>query len=518
MKKHLSFLKRSREGFAQLKFKWIITLSTLFIALNIFFIAKDFYWFLFVPIVFLIIILAFAVPDSLLFIIVFLVPFSITFHDYDFGVGLTLPTEPLLFGVMIIYIMHLLYEKKIDRKVFFHPITITILINLLWIFLTSITSTLPLVSWKFFLSRLWFVIPFYFVALHLFRNKSIGDKDATAIDKQQTTNLVLHKRFIWLYLISFTVIIIYTLANHSMKMFSEEAAHVSMLPFYNDHTSYGAMLAMFFPVLLLFCFDKDFSYQVRYFAFLILLLYTIGLIFSYTRAAWISMAVAIGAFVVYLLRLHIITILIFFAICITFLSFYQQDIMIGLEANRYKQMRNRNIEHHFKSITNITTDPSNTERLNRWYSAFRMFKEKPFFGWGPGTYQFQYAPFQISAEKTIISTNSGEFGNAHSEYIGPLSESGIFGILTILAIVITTLFTSGRLIYRTRDKRVRLFAIALSVGLITYFVHGTLNNFLDTDKASAPFWGFIAMIVAMDISDKSSDTIKNVCVTELTIP
>ena len=36
-------------------------------------------------------------------------------------------------------------------------------------------------------------------------------------------------------------------------------------------------------------------------------------------------------------------------------------------------------------------------------------------------------------------------------------------------------------------------------GLISYYVHGTINNFLDLDKASVPFWGFTAMIVVMDL-------------------
>jgi hypothetical protein len=37
------------------------------------------------------------------------------------------------------------------------------------------------------------------------------------------------------------------------------------------------------------------------------------------------------------------------------------------------------------------------------------------------------------------------------------------------------------------------------LGLITYFTHGFLNNFLDTDKLSVPFWGFVAIIVALDV-------------------
>ena len=41
--------------------------------------------------------------------------------------------------------------------------------------------------------------------------------------------------------------------------------------------------------------------------------------------------------------------------------------------------------------------------------------------------------------------------------------------------------------------------ILLLMGFVTYLTHGILNNFLQTDKASVPFWGFIAMITAMDI-------------------
>lgn len=42
-------------------------------------------------------------------------------------------------------------------------------------------------------------------------------------------------------------------------------------------------------------------------------------------------------------------------------------------------------------------------------------------------------------------------------------------------------------------------SLMIMLGLITYYVHGLMNNFLDTDKASVPFWGFTAMLVAMDL-------------------
>jgi len=34
---------------------------------------------------------------------------------------------------------------------------------------------------------------------------------------------------------------------------------------------------------------------------------------------------------------------------------------------------------------------------------------------------------------------------------------------------------------------------------VTYYLHGALNNFLDLDKASVPFWAFTTMIVLFDL-------------------
>lgn len=469
----------------QLKLRLVMIFSTLFIVLNAIFIAKEIYWFMVIPVIFLVAVTAFVALDILVLFIVFLTPLSILLQQYDFGVAIAIPTEPLLFGVMIIYFLRLVYEGKVERKILFHPVTIAILVNLIWVFLTSITSTLPTVSWKFLLSRLWLVVPFYFVSLHLFKEQK---------------NMTRH---IWMYLISFSIVIVYTLINHALDNFSEEAAHIAMNPFYNDHTSYGAMLAMYIPPIIFLAFHRDSPRNLKMIAYIMLLLFITGVIFSYTRAAWLSIACALAVLIIYLLRIRLVPILAMIAVVIGVLFYYEKEITIQLEATRYKNTENRNIEQRLQSITNVTTDASNTERLNRWAAAMRMFRERPFFGWGPGTYQFQYASFQISTEKTQISTNFGERGNSHSEYIGPLAETGVIGLLSVLGILITTLLTAGRLIYHTIDKKTKYFAMAIVLGLVTYYVHGTLNNFLDTDKASAPFWGFIAMLVMMDIQEKT---------------
>jgi O-antigen ligase len=171
--------------------------------------------------------------------------------------------------------------------------------------------------------------------------------------------------------------------------------------------------------------------------------------------------------------------------------------MMKMEKN--KQTSSGRFTEHIQSIGNVRNDVSNLERLNKWSCAIRMFEERPFFGWGPGTYMFQYAPFQNSWEKTIISNNSGTIGNAHSEYLGPLSEQGIFGFLSILTIIGLTIRTGLRVYFKTKKRNLKVLVLSILLGLCTYYIHGLMNNFLDTDKASALFWGFTAMLVAADV-------------------
>ena len=331
-------------------------------------------------------------------------------------------------------------------------------------------------------------------------------------DKIKEQILVLFKKFknigtfIWLYVISLIVVIFYTIYNHSLFGFSEKTSHWVMMPFYNDHTAYGAILALFIPVVIFFSFNSQYKKSIKILSLFVLIVLIIAIILSYTRAAWVSLIIGLIIFLIVLFRIKFKWVLISLILLISSFLIFQDVIFSKLEKN--KQASSTDFVQHVESVSNISTDASNLERINRWNSALRMFKEWTFFGWGPGTYQFFYGPFQLAKYKTIISTNAGDRGNAHSEYIGPLAESGVFGVLSFLSIIVCTIYTSLKIYKESKEKHVKRFSLAIIIGLITYFIHGFLNNFLDSDKASIPFWGFIAMIVAMDIYHTNRKEIK----------
>ena len=450
-------------------------------------IANKAFWVLSIPFAVALILLYIYALDKLMLFIIFATPLAIEYKNPDFQIGFSLPTEPLMFGIMLLFFLRLLYEGKMDKKILKHPITIALIINLVWISITCLTSTLPLVSFKFLLARLWFVTTFYFYGILLFKKFS---------------NI---RKMLWLSIIPLTGVIIYTVIMHAQNGFDEESAHWVMWPFYRDHTVYGAILALFFPAVVGLTFSKATSTISKIGSWSILGVVVVGLILSYTRAAWLGLSISLVVFILLLIKIRFRTILISVATIIVLFFSFKDQLFMKLEKNR--QDSSNNLTEHVQSISNISSDASNLERFNRWSCAWRMFKDKPIVGFGPGTYMFKYAPYQFSYEKTIISTNNGDNGNAHSEYIGPLAESGVLGSLSFIAIAICIIYTAVKLYMRLQNKDAKMLVMVFLLGLITYFAHGVLNNFLDQDKASVPFWAFAAAIAAIDIyhSRKQSD-------------
>ena len=461
------------------KIKILYGASFAFIALNVLFIANEIYWFMALPIALLVMLLFFFSLDKLLLTIVFITPFTFKYRHEAMGFTVDIPTEPIIVAIMCLFFLKLFYEQRYDMRIIRHPVTVILIINLIWMFVTSVTSEIPVVSFKYFISRLWFVVTFYFVLIQLFK---------------QPEKIRL---FLWLFGTALVMIIIYITIQHGGYGFERQVGTWVVRPFFNDHTNYSAVIALVAPVFIIKAFLNDYNVLSKRIALLFFAVFVMGIIFSYSRASWLSIAVAFGAF--WILALKIDYKLIFAGIILIVGTAYlfQDDIIMQLERNR--QESSGDFREHAQSVTNITSDASNLERINRWRAAVRMFEERPIVGWGPGTYQLVYAPFQLSEDHTVITTNFGDLGNAHSEYLGPLSESGILGMLTFVLLAVWVLITGVQNFKRAPTREFRWLSLGLTLGFITYFTHGLLNNFLDTDKASVPFWGFMAILVAIDI-------------------
>ncbi len=412
----------------------------------------------------------------------FLTPLSINIEEYTDHFGLFIPTEPILFGFLLLMSMLFLRKPGIAKTIFMNEIVWVLSAYLIWIFITCITSSHVIVSFKFLLAHSWFIVPLIILGSIYFQ-------------EMQTI-----KQFIWLFLSGMTIVIVYTLIIHASYQFGEDEGHWVMWPFFKDHTIYGAIVAYAVPLVIGLYFSKKHTPLVQSIILLLVIIMITGLYFSYTRAAWLSVMVSFAVWIVVKLRIKFRLIAgLSLAFSLILVVFWDQ-IQMELERNKSEHTTEQ-FGERLQSATNVTTDASNLERINRWSCAIEMFKDCPVFGFGPGTYAFEYARFQSPENLTIISTNFGNLGNAHSEYLGALAETGLLGFLLIIMIVGVVIWKALTLYNKwpREDKESRTLLLAMVLSLVSYFFHGILNNYLDTDKAAVPVWATCAMIIAMEI-------------------
>ena len=465
----------------KLKIGWLYVIAAVFVAISLYLVVhKNNYLFFAVPVVLGILLLYIFSMDKVMLLISFATPLSILLNSFgDAKLAISIPAEPLLMGVAILFFAKLLYDGQYDRRASRHPVSIVIYCLFIWMTITSITSELPVVSFKYLASKFWLIVPSFFVCILLFR-------------KPKNIDL-----FIWLYIASLCIVCVYTIINHAKNGFDGDSAHWVMTPFYNDHTAYGAALAIYLILALTYLFLPDIKKSTKFVIAGVVVLLSVAMILSSCRAAWLSLIAAIVVLICVLLHIKFRWIATTLAIIIGLFFAFQHQIIDTLEKNN--QDASGDFVENIQSITNISTDASNLERINRWQSAFRLFNERPFFGWGPGTYQFVYAPYQMSKEKTIISTTAGDGGNAHSEYIGALAEMGFIGSIIMVVLVVILIYSGLTTYKRCQNKKSKILVLGATLALFSYFVHGTLNNFLDTDKLSVPVWSCAALIVAIDL-------------------
>jgi len=248
---------------------------------------------------------------------------------------------------------------------------------------------------------------------------------------------------------------------------------------------------------------------MRLLYFLSSMIFLTGIYFSYCRAAWISVMIAIVILLLIKTNLRLRGFLISIVLLLFLGWTYYDEMIVAFRQNKVESSaHNAGFFEQTRSITNITSDASNAERLNRWSCAVRMFKDRPVCGFGPGTFQFQYIGYQRPQEMTRISVTTpfvyefGKGGTAHSEYFLALSEAGIFSALLFIGFLIGTLYYGLRLIDRAPGVRLRSMAAIVMVGLMTYFTHSLFNNFLDNAKLAFLFWSSLCWLATVDLMVK----------------
>jgi len=87
------------------KLIWVYMISALYIAFNTVLFVNNFYWGALLPLVIFIALVYFISLDKILLLITLVTPLAINIRDLDMGFGISLPSEPLMVGVLIFFLI-----------------------------------------------------------------------------------------------------------------------------------------------------------------------------------------------------------------------------------------------------------------------------------------------------------------------------------------------------------------------------------------------------------------------------
>lgn len=409
--------------------------------------------------------------------LVLLIPLSLDSEIFG-GAKLSLPSEAML--ILVIPVC-LIFNQDFRRgmiRACKSPLTILLIVDLLLLLFFSLTSEHMDVSLKRVLIRGLFFFGF-FIMIFLFDDP---------------------KKLIWpwlMYAIGLVPVMYETLKNHIHFDFNPRVVFNICAPYYNDHTVYGACLAFIIPgVFLILIRAKLFNLKGGWLLlfWLIFGVILLSVILALSRAALLSILLALFFAILLRFKVQFSHLLMGLGVLVIVAWAVQDQIYESVQKNEAVS-NDGELINHFSSVTNVKTDASNLERVNRWICAYRMFEARPFTGFGPGTYQFEYNRFQSLVNKTYISTTTGDRGNAHSEYLTYLSETGIVGFIGFMCIVLYSLYVGMKNHYTVEDERLRIINLIALLGLVTFYFHGFFNSFIDQSKMSFLVFTALAILV-----------------------
>lgn len=409
--------------------------------------------------------------------LVFFIPLSIDVGIAG-GAQVNAPSELMLLLLLAVLILfHKDYGRSL-KSTLKHPITLLLCVDLCWQLIVTLTSSQMDVSFKRWIIHAIFTIGFF-----------------TTISMLRNPKRVIQ---IWMaYAIGLIPAMWTAFRNLQHNDFNPRTVFSISKPFFPDHTIYGACLAFLIPLLILLCFHRKKLQWKRWQTiglFLLTLFIIVSDFMALSRAAILSLVVAVifALLLRWKMRFRGMVIGLSALLLITFSL--QNQIYEYLEETEAVS-NDGQVTNHLSSVTNIQTDASNMERVNRWVCAIRMFEDRPMLGFGPGTYQFEYNKYQTMEYKTYISSNTGEKGNAHSEYLTYLSEKGLLGAIIFLCIVFAALYFGMKNYEQLEDPLLRIINLGILLGLITYFFHGVFNSFMDQSKMAFLYFSALGTLV-----------------------
>ncbi len=405
------------------------------------------------------------------------IPFS-TEIELPGDLGTDFPDEPLmwwLFGLGSVFLITRRFQDLITLSR--HPLSMLLAFHWLWILCTSIMSTDPILSMKFWLSKTWYIFVFYVMTFVFLKN---------------THRL---RWFALLSLLTAALSVLIIEIRHGLTGFAFNTINEVVRPFYRNHVNYACLLVCVLPFLYPLIHSFRQKPWIRYSLLFVGIILLIGIAFSYTRAAYVALFSIVFIYPILKFKLlNFVSVASIILICVG-LFYYVMD-------NKYLELApdyNQAVTHtNFSSLLEATPqgkDISTMERLYRWVAGIRMTQERALIGYGPSNFVQNYEPFTLHQFATYVSDNP-EQSTIHNYYLMTAVEQGIPGLLFFLILLYGYFKTAQyALIHLCPELQTWVIATLWSTGTILIIL--LFNDMIETDKVGSYFFINLAILVRL---------------------
>lgn len=402
------------------------------------------------------------------------IPFS-TEIELAGGFATDLPSEPIMITITgLFFLLFIKHAKRIKTDFFRNSVSLILFLHLACILFTAVGSTHPIISLKFLIAKCWYVIPFYFFPLLMWEKTE---------DIQRIFKIVL---------ISMFVACTYVMLRHAGRGFSFDTINNAVRPIFRNHVNYAAMVALCIPyfwALWRNSFSRNKWIFIPTISFFLAASY-----FSYTRAAFVSIIIAAGAY--YIIRMKLLGPAVFLSLAIG-----AGIIVFMIHDNNYLRFApnyERTVAHeNFDNLVEATykmEDISTMERLHRWIAGFHMVSERPLMGYGPGCFYSEYQNYTLNKFETYVSDNPERSG-IHNYYLMIFVEQGIIGFLVFLMLTIFPFFIGAKTYFETEDIMLKRIVMSAILSLLIIDAVLLINDLIEADKVG-PFYFLNLCIIA----------------------
>jgi O-antigen ligase len=417
------------------------------------------------------------------YILFALIPISMEIMVTD-SLAISLPTEPVMISLSVIALILIFYEPQSFNSGFIrHPIIVMLLLHILWLMISLFYTADFLVSIKFLLAKLWFVGVFVFLTVYIIKGR---------------------KTFMpafWSFFIPLIIITLYVLIKHAFYSFAFDSVNKSVIPFFRNHVNYAALLSIALPFAWFarFWYKKG-TLKRRFIVFGLIVLFS-GIVFSYTRAAWVAMILAV--LIYYLIRLNILRyfVAVIFAGSLLFVGYMAHDnTYLDYAPNYESTIYHGDLGQHLEATIELQ-DLSSAERIYRWVAAFHMFTDRPYTGFGPGNFYPYYKHYTVLSFRTYVSENE-EQSTVHNYYLLMLVEQGIVGFILFIGLVWVLLYYAEKVYHQTLKRKQKQYVMAIALSTVIILIHLLVSDLVEVDKIGAFFFLNMTLLVIQDLKTR----------------